>query len=46
MIFNLLKNIINSGDHEREDMKDKLDIFLVFDRITIEQYEELTDLMK
>lgn len=46
MIYNLIKNLINGGKYEKQDMLDKLDVFLMFDRITLEQYQELVELME
>lgn len=43
MIYNLLKNLINAGKYEREDMTNKLDVFFTFDRISTEQYQELLE---
>ena len=43
MIYNICKNLINAGKYEKEDMTNKLDVFLMFDRITIEQYQELLE---
>ena len=40
------KIIIQSGNFEKENMMKKLDIFLNFDRITLEQYQELVEMMK
>lgn len=39
------KIMIQSGNYEKESMLKKLDIFLNFNRITIEQYQELVELM-
>lgn len=39
------KIIIQSGNYERESMLKKLDIFLNFNRITLEQYEELVKMV-
>lgn len=40
------KIMIQSGNFEKENIMKKLDIFLNFDRITLEQYQELMDIMK
>lgn len=45
MVYAAMKKIIESGVYNREDMLEKLDIFLVANRITKEQYEELTSLI-
>ena len=39
------KIMIQSGNFEKENMMKKLDIFLNFDRITLEQYQELVEMM-
>lgn len=43
MIYNLLKNLINAGKYEKEDMLNKIDVFYTFDRVTTEQYQELLE---
>ncbi|GAA0717283.1 hypothetical protein GCM10008905_02770 [Clostridium malenominatum] len=45
MLYNALKNLIVNKRYEKEDMNNKLDIFLAFDRITLEQYTELYGLV-
>ncbi len=45
MAYNLMKRIIARGGYNREDVMDKLDAFLAADRLTVEQYRELVDLM-
>ena len=39
------KIMIQSGNYEKESMLKKLDIFLNFNRITIEQYQELVQMI-
>lgn len=39
------KKLIENGRYEYDDMLNKLDVFLLADRITTEQYKELKDLM-
>ena len=39
------KLLINKNSYEYEDMLNKLDIFLLGNRITSDQYEELVALM-
>lgn len=46
MIYKLCKREIESGNYDKEDMLKKLDVYLLKNRITSEQYEELVDLMK
>lgn len=41
MSYKLLKKVIGRGNFVREDMLAKLDAYLLFDRITLEQYNEL-----
>lgn len=45
MIYNLLKNLIEVGKYEKEDMLNKLDVFFAFDRVTLEQYQELLEMV-
>ena len=45
MIYQLLKRMIVTGNYEKEDMQNKLDIFFAVNRITEEQYLELTELI-
>ena len=45
MIYALLKRMITKGNYEKEDMHNKLDIFFAVNRITEEQYLELTELI-
>lgn len=52
MIYELLKNIISSKDYageskaEKEEMLNKLDVFLTFNRISKEQYKELHNIVE
>ncbi|MGE7624609.1 hypothetical protein ACQKMD_16590 [Viridibacillus sp. NPDC096237] len=46
MIYTLCKNVIKSGNYEHQSMQNKLDVFLLGNRITSKQYTELCDLMK
>ena len=45
MTYGYCKKIIASGKYDKNEMKDKLDIFLLANRITDEQYKELTQLI-
>lgn len=45
-MYNVCKKLILTGNYEKEDMSSKLDIYLLKNRITEEQYTELIDLMK
>lgn len=46
MTYTYCKKIIQSGNYNRTDMQDKLEIFLLNNRISQEQYTELNELMK
>ena len=45
MIYTLLKRMIVTGNYEKDDMQNKLDVFFAVNRITEEQYLELTELI-
>lgn len=45
MIYTLLKNKITRGNYNQDDLKNKMDVYLLCNRITEEQYNELTALM-
>lgn len=45
MTYRNCKKIIELGRYERDDMLNKLDVFLLNDRITQAQYEELVGMM-
>lgn len=45
MIYKLCKKVIVSGNYDKEDMQKKLDVYLLCNRITQEQYEELVAMM-
>ena len=45
MIYKLCKKVIASGNYDKEDMQKKLDVYLLCNRITQEQYEELVSFM-
>lgn len=46
MTYNYCKKIIAGGKYDKDEMKDKLDVFLLANRITDEQYKELTAMME
>lgn len=47
MLYKVLKGIIEGGRYTtKEEFQEKLDIFFAGDRITKEQYDELTELLK
>lgn len=46
MVYKNLKMLIENGRYTKEDMQTKLDVFLMADRITADQYKELVALME
>ena len=46
MIYVLCTKVIASGNYDKEDMQKKLDVYLLCNRITQEQYEELVDMVE
>jgi hypothetical protein len=45
MTYARLKKLIENGAYDKESMMNKLDVFLMANRITEEQYNELVSLM-
>lgn len=45
MTYKLMKRIITKGGYDEEKTKQKLDVFLMADRITTEEYQELVELI-
>lgn len=45
MTYKLMKRIIEKGSYDYESTLLKLDVFLMADRITVEEYQELVELM-
>lgn len=45
MTYKLMKRIITKGSYDRESTLLKLDVFLMADRITPEEYQELVEMM-
>lgn len=45
MTYGLIKKIIAKGNYDRNDLMNKLDIFLLAGRITEEQYKELAGML-
>lgn len=43
--YKLMKRIIQKGSYDWEATMQKLDVFLMADRITVEEYQELVELM-
>ena len=45
MTYTYCKSIIERGNYDAQEMKDKLDVFLLNNRITDEQYTELVKMI-
>lgn len=45
MIYKLCKKVILNGNFAKEDMKKKIDVYFLCNRITHDQYEELIKLI-
>ncbi|WP_404988159.1 hypothetical protein [Clostridium culturomicium] len=45
MTYRNCKKLIEAGRYEYDDMMNKLDVFLLGDRVTQEQYTELVGMM-
>lgn len=45
MTYGYCKKIIASGRYDKDSMKDKLDVFLLAERITDDEYKELMQMM-
>jgi len=45
MVYALSKRVIESGSYQYRSMLNKLDVFLLADRITSDEYQELKGLM-
>lgn len=45
MIYTLCKKVIESGNYDYESMLNKLDVYLLGNRITTEQYTDLVGMM-
>lgn len=46
MTYGYCKKIITSGRYDKNSMKDKLDVFLLAERITDDEYKELMQMME
>ena len=46
MTYSRIKKLIENGVYVKEDMMNKLDVFLMANRITEEQYQELVGMME
>ncbi len=46
MTYRLIKKIIAKGNYDKDELMDKLDVFLLAGRITDEQYKELVGMIE
>ena len=46
MTYGLIKKVIAKGNYSKDELIDKLDVFLLAGRITDGQYKELAEMMK
>lgn len=44
-IYEILKRVIARGGYDAADIQRKMDLYVLYDRITLEQYDELMALM-
>ncbi len=40
-IYDVLKRVIARGGYDAADIQSKMDVFLLYNRLTVEQYDEL-----
>ena len=45
-IYEILKRIIARGGYDAAGIQNKMDVFMLFDRLTVEQYNELAAQIK
>lgn len=45
MLFKILQNLIKNKVYIKEDIQNRIDVFMAYNRITEEQYAELMDLI-
>ena len=45
MTYKLMKRIIEKGHYDKDNTLQKLDVFLMADRITVEEYQELVEMI-
>lgn len=45
MLFKVLQNLIKNKRYSKEDIQDRVDVFMAYNRITEEQYAELMNLI-
>ena len=43
-IYEIIKRVIARGNYNAEDIRTKMDAYLLYDRITFEQYAEINGL--
>lgn len=46
MLHKLMKRIIGKGNFDAAEMQKKLDVYLAYDRISQEEYEELCTMIQ
>lgn len=46
MTYGLIKKVIAKGNYDKDDLLNKLDVFLLVGRITDEQYKELAEMLE
>lgn len=46
MTYTYCKTIINKGNYDKEELINKLDVFLLANRITEQEYKELIQLIE
>ena len=44
-IYDVLKRVIERGGYDAQSIQAKMDVFMLYNRLTIEQYDELMGLM-
>ena len=45
MLFKILQNLIKNKVYTKEDIQNRVDVFMAYNRITEEQYAELMNLI-
>ena len=45
MLFKVLQNLIKNKRYSKEDIQNRVDVFMAYNRITEEQYTELMNLI-
>lgn len=40
-IYDVLKRVIARGGYDAADLQNKMDVFMLYNRLTVEQYDEL-----